>query len=124
MANVSNLSILTSIKKLLGIQEEYEHFDTDIVLNINSAFFNLNQLGVGPKGAFRIEDKTAKWDDFLQGRYDLESVKIYVFLKTRLTFDPPQMGYLIDNIKKQCEEIEWRLNVQIENHEEQEEEHV
>ena len=31
-------SILTSIKKLLGIAEEYEHFDPDIVMYINSAF--------------------------------------------------------------------------------------
>ena len=42
-------SILTSIKKLLGIAEEYEHFDPDIVMYINSAFSVLTQLGVGLK---------------------------------------------------------------------------
>ena len=49
-------SILTSIKKLLGIVEEYEHFDPDIVMYINSAFSVLTQLGVGPEEGFRIEE--------------------------------------------------------------------
>ena len=29
-------SILTSIKKLLGIDEEYENFDPEIIMHINS----------------------------------------------------------------------------------------
>ena len=41
-------SILTSIKKLLGITEDYEQFDTDIIIHINSVFMILTQIGVGP----------------------------------------------------------------------------
>lgn len=107
-------SILTSIKKLLGIEETYLHFDPDIIIHINSAFFNLNQLGVGPITGFRIEDATAVWTDFIGERLDLESVKSFIYLKTRLVFDPPQMGYLVDAIKDQIKELEWRLNVQME----------
>lgn len=108
-------SILTSIKKLLGPEEDYTHFDTDIIIHINSAFMNLNQLGVGPKGGFTIEDKEAKWEDFiLDDRKDIEGVKTYVYLKVRLIFDPPQMGYLVEAIKDQIKELEWRLNVQAE----------
>ncbi len=107
-------SILTSIKKLLGIEEIYLHFDPDIIIHINSAFFNLNQLGVGPVGGFRIEDATSEWAAFVGERLDLESVKSYIYLKTRLVFDPPQMGYLVDAIKDQIKELEWRLNVQVE----------
>ena len=39
-------SILTSIKKMLGITEEYEHFDSDLIIHINSVFMILTQLGV------------------------------------------------------------------------------
>jgi len=109
------LSILTSTKKLLGIDEDYEHFDIDLIILINSAFFTLNQLGLGPKEGFVIESKEDEWSSFLKDRKDLEAIKSYIYLKTRLTFDPPQMGYLVDAIKKQIEEIEWRLNVQVEN---------
>lgn len=108
-------SILTSIKKLLGIEEEYEHFDTDIIIYINAAFMNLNQLGIGPSTGFMIEDKTSTWVDFIGNRTDLSAIKTYVFLKTRLIFDPPQMGYLVDAITNQIRELEWRLNIQVES---------
>lgn len=108
------VSILTSIKKLLGIEEDYTYFDNDIIMNVNSALFNLMQLGVGPTSGFTIKDKEATWADFLGDRIDLEPVKTYVYLKTRLAFDPPQTSFLIDAIKNQISEIEWRLNVQVE----------
>lgn len=108
-------SILTSIKKLLGIVEEDTNFDTDIIIYINSALFNLNQLGVGPSDGFYISDKTSLWSDFITTRKDLEGIKTFIYLKTRLLFDPPQMGYLVDAIKGQITELEWRLNVQVEN---------
>jgi hypothetical protein len=108
------LSILTSVKKLLGIQEEDESFDVELILNINSVFMILNQLGLGPTEGFFIESKEDAWTDFLQERNDLNAVKSYVYLKVRLMFDPPQMGYLVESINKQCQEFEWRLNVQAE----------
>jgi hypothetical protein len=107
-------SILISIKKLLGIEEEYTHFDSDIIMYINSAFMNLNQLGVGIVGGFKIEDDEPVWDDFIGERLDLEGIKTFIYLKVRLIFDPPQMGYLVDAIKDQIKELEWRLNVQVE----------
>ena len=107
-------SILTSIKKLLGIEEDYTHFDSDITIYINSAFMSLHQLGVGPIDGFKILNKEATWGDFINERLDLEGVKTYVYLKCRLIFDPPQMGYLVDAIKGQINELEWRLNVQVE----------
>ena len=58
-------SVLTSIKKLLGIAEEYEHFDADLIMHINSVFSILTQLGVGPSKGFMIEDKNATWKDFI-----------------------------------------------------------
>lgn len=109
-----NPSILTSIKKSLGIEEDYEQFDPDIIMYINSALMNLNQIGVGPEAGFMIEDKTATWEEYLEARTDLYAVQTYIYLKVRLIFDPPQMGYLVDAINKQIDELVWRLNVQAE----------
>ena len=106
-------SILTSIKKLLGITEEYENFDQDIIMHINSAFMILNQLGVGPKSGFSISDKSSTWDEFIPERSNLEAVKTYVHLKVKLMFDPPLSSTVIEAIKSQINELEWRLNVSV-----------
>lgn len=108
-------SILTSIKKLLGITEEYEHFDSDIILHINSVFMVLNQLGVGPKEGFSISDKEDLWEDYITEGLNLEAVKTYVFLRVRLIFDPPQSSAVIEAINRTINELEWRLNIQAES---------
>lgn len=102
---------------MLGIEPDYDVFDSDLIIHINSTFFTLLQLGIGPVNGFAILDTTSNWSDFLGDRTDLNAVKTYIYLKVKLLFDPPQMGYLVDSLKKQAEEYEWRLNVQIENKE-------
>lgn len=105
-------SILTSIKKLLGITEEYTHFDADLIMHINSVFTILTQLGVGPKEGFRIEDELATWNDFLQTDSVLfDSVKSYMHLKVKLLFDPPLSGTVMEAYNRMISEFEWRLNV-------------
>lgn len=106
-------SILTSIKKLLGIGEEYTSFDTDIIMCINSVFGVLMQLGVGPDSGFMITDASTTWDEFLYGDTRLEMVKTYVYLKTRLMFDPPTSSSVTEVIKSQIAEYEWRISVQV-----------
>lgn len=107
-------SILISIKKLLGITEEYTHFDQDIIIHINSVFFTLNQLGVGPTKPFTIKGETEIWDDFIVEEDSLEAVKSYVYLKVRILFDPPSSSVLMESINRQINEFEWRLNVAVE----------
>lgn len=102
-------SILTSIKKLIGPDDLDTSFDVDIIMAINTAFMILNQLGVGPVEGFAIRDKTTVWDAFIGDKKNIEGVKTYVYLKTRLIFDPPQSGFLIEAIKDQIAEITWRL---------------
>lgn len=108
-------SILTSIKKLLGIAEEYEHFDADIIMHINSAFMALTQIGVGPTKGFSIKDKTSSWDDFVADPTKFEAVKTYVYLKVRLVFDPPTNSTVIAAFEKQLAEWEFRINVAAES---------
>ena len=110
-------SILTSIKKLLGITEDYEYFDTDIKIHINSIFATLNQLGVGPKRPFKITGKVETWDMFMlswkdsEQKIDIEFVKTYIYLKVRLLFDPPSSSAVMQAFQEQAAEYEWRLNV-------------
>ena len=104
-------SILTSIKKLLGIAEEYEHFDDDLIIHINTVFMILNQLGVGPSECFSIEDKLATWEDFLSDSTDYNAVKSYMHLKVRLLFDPPLSSAVIESMNRMVAELEWRLLV-------------
>lgn len=110
-------SILTSIKDLLGITEEYDHFDNAIIAHINTVFGTLTQLGVGPVEGFRIEDKTAKWSDYLSDTTEFEAVKTYIHLNVRLLFDPPASATITDTIARQISQLEWRLNVAAENQE-------
>jgi len=104
-------SILTSIKKLLGIAEEYTHFDSDIVMHINSVFSILTQLGVGPSNGFSISDASAVWNDFIQDETKIESVKSYMHLKVKLLFDPPLSSAVLEAMNRMISEFEWRLFV-------------
>lgn len=103
-------SILDGIKKVLGIAPEYDAFDTDIIMSINTVFSDLHHLGIGPEEGFTIQDKTSKWEDFQIEGQTFNSVQTYIYLRVRMLFDPPGTSYLITAYEKQIKELEWRLN--------------
>lgn len=105
-----NESILTSIKKLLGIPEEYEAFDQDLIIHINTMLTRLYQVGVGVPN-FSIIDKSATWDQFLIDESKFQQAKTYVYLRVRLLFDPPQSGAANEAFKETLRELEWLLFV-------------
>ena len=107
------ISILTSIKKMLGVAEDYTEFDEDIITHINSVFLNLTQLGVGPEEGFMIEDDTAVWEDFIDDSIQLQAVKTYMYLKVKLLFDPPLSSSVTESFTRMIAELEWRLNVTV-----------
>lgn len=107
-------SILTSVKKLLGITEEYTQFDPDIITHINSVFFTLLELGVGPSSGFYIEDSDTTWDEYISDNPALLSaVKSYMFLKVKMLFDPSLTSSVTELMKEQAKEFEWRMNVMV-----------
>lgn len=109
-------SILNSIKSMLGPDGDYDDFDGDIIIHINSALSVLTQLGVGPPKGFRVKDDTNTWGEFIPtDRDDLDSIKTYVYMKVKLIFDPPQSSAVIEAFKEQIKETEWRLNVAVES---------
>ena len=115
-------SILTSIKKLLGIAEDYEHFDQDLIIHINSVLSVLTQLGVGPSEGFSIEDENATWNDFIPEDKRLSSIRSYVYMKVKLLFDPPLSSSVMESMNRMISEFEWRLNVAAEPTQSNEEE--
>lgn len=108
-------SILNSIKKLLGIDAEYTHFDVDITMQINSVLAILTQVGVGPAEGFSITDETETWTDFLGEGQSFEPIKSYVYLRVKLLFDPPLTSSLIESMNKMISEFEWRTFVNFDN---------
>lgn len=111
-------SILTDIKKLLNVPEDYAAFDTDIVIYINMAFTILNQIGIGPEEGFVIKGSEEQWEDYIGPVKNIESLKTYVFLRVKPLFDPPTNSFVLDAMKRTADELEWRLNVQVDGGEE------
>ena len=120
MANGTVLEekILSSIKKVLGLNDGVTVFDTDIVIHINTVFANLTQMGVGPQNdegkniGFKISTGNEVWGDFTSNDILIENVKTYVYIKVKMVFDPPTSSALIDAYNAQAKELEWRLYTQ------------
>lgn len=102
-------SILTDVKAHLGITQDDESFDTILVDDINTTFMILYQLGVGP--VFSISGKDSTWKDYLKDQSDLTAIRTYLYMRVRLMFDPPQNGSVLEALKSQIAELEWRLHI-------------
>lgn len=103
-------SILTDIKEMLGITEDETAFDSQIINHINMAFGTLNQLGVGLVVGYQITGDHNQWAEFYTDPR-LSGVKTYIFLKTKMAFDPPDTGFVTQSMERQIQELEFRLNV-------------
>ena len=108
-------SILTSVKKMLGITEDYEHFDPELIMHINSVINVLAQLGVGPEEGYSISSKADEWAKLIGDTKLLELVKSYVYLKEKLLFDPPLASSTIEACNRQIDELEYRINLMAEH---------
>lgn len=104
-------SMLTNVKKIVGLAEADTSFDPDIIMHTNAVLSVLTQLGIGPEDGFMIEDATPTWEDFLVGDKRLNMVKTYVYLRVRLLFDPPSTSFVIESLNKQIEELEVRMSI-------------
>lgn len=107
-------SILNFIKTKLGYSTGCKDYDVEIVDDINAAFSVLSQLGLGPNTGFYISGENETWSDILGDRKDLELVKTYVWIKTRLLFDPPQSSTYLKILTEMASEYEWRINTAVE----------
>ena len=105
-------SVLTTVKKCLGIGYDYTAFDTDIILHINAALATLQQLGCPD---FSISSGKDTWADYgITNETVLNAVKQFVMLKTRVIFDPPSSSFTLDGLNNQIKELEWRITAAME----------
>lgn len=107
-------SILNSIKKTLNVPADYDAFDADILMHINSVFSRLSQLGIGPQQGFAIQDDTVEWSAYVTDDR-LNNVQSYMYLRVRLLFDPPDRAALLTSYQAQIKEMEWLINAQRED---------
>lgn len=110
-------SILATIKKMLDVDVNCSHFDTQIINHINTALMVLNQIGVGPEKGFSIRNGTEKWSDYLTDMSKLEGVKTYIYLRVKPLFDPTSSSAISSAMKNVADELEWRMNVNAEEFE-------
>lgn len=111
-----NDSILGTIKKMLGLDDNYTPFDMDVLVFLNSALMTLHQLGVGPENGLVVSDYTETWNDLNPSGIMMEAVKTYLYICVKMAFDPPNNSFVMEAMKQQKEELEWRLREQVEHH--------
>lgn len=104
-------SVLEDVKLNLGILDEScVDFDAQIIQCINTAFFVINQIGVGGSKPFVIHGSEETWHDFSDRIDEMESLKTYIYMKARIQFDPPQASSAMTALKEMITELESRLN--------------
>lgn len=106
-------SILDTTKLLLGVETDDDSYDVELIAHINSIFFVLQQIGVGPIAGFTITDNTAVWGSFI-GEDMVDGVRSYMGMRVKLLFDTPATGPLTTALENQVAQMEWRLNMQME----------
>ncbi len=106
-------AILESVKRMLEIQQDTTEFDLDICTHINAAFFTLWQLGIGPDTPFYVDADTI-WMEF-QSKIPKPILLDYLFVKTKMVFDPPTSNPVIEAYKDRIAELEFRMNIYVDN---------
>lgn len=105
-------SILSSVKRNLGITDDYTHFDDELIIHINSALSILTQVGVGPEAGFAITDNNSKWSDFMGSDKRLNMCQQFVFIRVKYLFDSTTMpAAVLDALKHDADELIWRIEV-------------
>ena len=105
-------SILDSVKSYCGLLPDDTAFDSDILMAINAIMVVLNQLGVGPENPLVVEDSSQEWTDLL-GENPIGGVREYVNMRVRMLFDPPSNTYVMQALKDQIDQFEWRIIAEV-----------
>lgn len=116
--NNVEISILKTIKTMLGIDPEDDVYTAELLVHINSAIMILTQIGVGPKEGFTVSSVVETWDEFLGSSKLLEGAKQFIYIKTKIGFDPPASSFVVEAMQQMANELVQRLNIQVDPGEE------
>lgn len=106
-------SILIKIKQALGIQADETSFDTDVLMHINTAIMSLAQMGLKNAEGFMVTDSSAVWEDLSDNKTVIGACQTYIYIKTKLVFDPPNHSFVITALQESLRENEWRLSIEL-----------
>lgn len=106
-------SILNTTKQLLGLSLADTGFDVDVLVHINSAISTLNQLGVTPTTPVLVVDKDTEWSAITDDGVLLSMLKPFVYLTTRMSFDPPGTSFIGESITRTLAELTFRIYVHV-----------
>ena len=116
MSQINEESILKSIRKLVGPEDDYTHFDPDITIHINAAINRLFQLGFEEAKGFRVTSEDETWGDLFGSDEEvIDMVKTFIYYKVKMGFDPPTSSIAADAIKSEIDKQEWLINVWMES---------
>ena len=103
--------ILDSVKQMFGYEPDYDPFDIDMLIHINSIVATLTQLGVGPDDGLTV-DKDTLWSSLLANDATLNGARSYVFMRLKMLFDASSMPqHLIAAYEKMILQAEERLKM-------------
>ena len=103
-------SILETVKDQIGIDRRNTDFDRDLIMCINSILFILYQEGLLQEN-YEIMDNVPTWQDILLEERSKDALNVlikWVGLRVRLLFDPPTSSVLLQALKDNAAELEWR----------------
>ena len=106
---VQTQSILDTVRGAIGLVADDTSFDSELIIHINSNLSTLYQNGVGLP--IVVEDSTALWSDLKDDSKNndmFEQIKTYIFLRTKLLFDPPPPS-TAKYMDAAATELLWRL---------------
>lgn len=103
-------SVMKCVRGAMGLGVDNTAFDHELLLHINSAFADLNQNGIISEAV--VTDESDLWEDFGKEGPELilmfEQIKLYVYLKTKILFDPPPPS-TGEYMNERANELLWRL---------------
>lgn len=116
MSQINEESILKSIRKLVGPEDDYTHFDPDITIHINAAINRLVQLGLNEAKGFRVTSEDETWGDLFGSDDDvIDMAKTFIYYKVKMGFDPPTSSIAAEALNSEIDKQEWLINVWLES---------
>lgn len=103
-----NDSILLTVKKLCNIAPDCEHFDIDLIADINSVFASLWTMGLGTT-PFLVTGTTESWSDIPNAFGATNILKVYVPLMVHKIFDAPTTTSVSQALNEVLDEYGWRI---------------
>lgn len=112
-------SILLSVAKYIGLPANYDVFNEDLIMFINSELSTLAQIGVVPNAGFVITGATETWSDLFDAsdaedmlpntRNSVQFVKEFVYTRVKTVFDPPSSSFVLKALEDRANELMFRI---------------